>query len=107
LTAATTARACASYTFRNNLTSNSGTVDFTPLDPSVMNAADDFLPGRNGARQSAVFLRFGKSGGAPCTTGCTIAISAISRRVLYYQVIYRSANNTVLAAGPPTAVAVP
>jgi hypothetical protein len=33
-----------SYTFRNNLTNNSGTVDFTPLDSSVMNAVDDFLP---------------------------------------------------------------
>lgn len=33
-----------SYTFRNNLTNTSGTVDFTPLDASVMNAADDFLP---------------------------------------------------------------
>ena len=33
-----------SYTFRNNLTNTSGTVDFTPLDSSVMNAVDDFLP---------------------------------------------------------------
>jgi hypothetical protein len=33
-----------SYTFRNNLTNTSGTVDFTPLDSTVMNAVDDFLP---------------------------------------------------------------
>jgi len=33
-----------SYTFRNNLTNSSGTVDFTPLDSTVMNAVDDFLP---------------------------------------------------------------
>ncbi len=45
--------------------------------------------------------------GAPCASGCTITIPAISQRVLYYQVMYRAANNSVLAAGPPTAVAVP
>jgi len=45
--------------------------------------------------------------GAPCATGCTIFIPAISQRILYYQVKYRSANNTVLAAGPPAAVVVP
>jgi hypothetical protein len=33
-----------SYTFRNNLTNTSGTVDFTPLDSTVMNAVDEFLP---------------------------------------------------------------
>ena len=36
-----------SYTFRNNLANSSGTVDFNPLDSSVMNAVDEFLPGRN------------------------------------------------------------
>jgi len=36
-----------SYTFRNNLTNTSGTIDFTPLDSSVMNAVEDFLPSRN------------------------------------------------------------
>lgn len=35
------------YTFRNNLTNASGTVDFTPLDSSVMNAVDEFLPGKD------------------------------------------------------------
>ena len=45
--------------------------------------------------------------GAPCTSGCTIAIPAISQRILYYQVEYRAANNTVLATDPPSAVAVP
>lgn len=33
-----------SYTFRNNLTNTSGTIDFNPLDSSVLNAVDDFLP---------------------------------------------------------------
>ena len=36
-----------SYTFRNNLTNTSGTVDFTPLDSTVMSAMDDFLPGKD------------------------------------------------------------
>jgi len=45
--------------------------------------------------------------GAPCATGCTIAIPAISQRVLYYQVKYRAANNTVLAASLVGAVVVP
>ena len=45
--------------------------------------------------------------GAPCTSGCTIAIPAISQRILYYQVQYRAANNAVLAADPPAAVVVP
>jgi hypothetical protein len=33
-----------SYTFRNNLANTSGTVDFTPLDSTVMNAVEEFLP---------------------------------------------------------------
>jgi hypothetical protein len=45
--------------------------------------------------------------GAPCATGCTITIPAISQRILYYQVIYRAADNTVLSTGTPTAVVVP
>jgi hypothetical protein len=45
--------------------------------------------------------------GAPCASGCTIAIPAISQRVLYYQVVFRAANNTVLSSGTPTAVTVP
>jgi len=45
--------------------------------------------------------------GAACAAGCTIAIPAISQRVLYYQVKYRAANNSVLAADPLAAVVVP
>ena len=33
------------YTFRNNLTNTAGTIDFTPLDSTVMNAVEEFLPG--------------------------------------------------------------
>ena len=32
------------YTFQNNLTTTASTVNFTPLDSTVMNAVDDFLP---------------------------------------------------------------
>jgi hypothetical protein len=45
--------------------------------------------------------------GASCASGCTITIPAISQRILYYQVKYRAANNTVLAADPPNAIVVP
>lgn len=45
--------------------------------------------------------------GASCASGCTIAIPAISQRMLYYQVKYRAADNTVLSADPLAAVVVP
>jgi hypothetical protein len=45
--------------------------------------------------------------GAPCASACAIAIPAISQRILYYQVKYRAANNTVLVTDPVTSVVVP
>src|ERR1035441_9485849 len=45
--------------------------------------------------------------GASCASGCTITIPAISQRILYYQIQYRSADNTVLYTGPPIADLVP
>jgi hypothetical protein len=36
-----------SYTFRDNLTNSSGTVDFNPFDATVMSAVDEFLPNKN------------------------------------------------------------
>jgi hypothetical protein len=45
--------------------------------------------------------------GMPCSTGCTIAIPAISQRVLYYQVQYRDKSNHTLSASPYQAVVVP
>ena len=46
-------------------------------------------------------------GGAPCASGCTITIPAISQRVLYYQVMYRDRSNKVVATSPQQAAAVP
>ena len=45
--------------------------------------------------------------GMPCSSACTIAIPAISQRVLYYQVKYRDKSNRALAASPYQAAAVP
>jgi hypothetical protein len=45
--------------------------------------------------------------GAPCASGCTITVPAISQRILYYRVQYRAANNAVIASGPLVSVVVP
>ena len=45
--------------------------------------------------------------GLSCSNGCTIAVPAISQRVLYYQVLYRDAANHVLATGRVEATAIP
>ena len=45
--------------------------------------------------------------GVPCATGCTVAIPAISQRMLYYQVKYRDASNRTVATGQIETIAVP
>ena len=45
--------------------------------------------------------------GLSCGSGCTVAIPAISQRVLYYQVLYRDGSNNVLAQGPINVTVVP
>ena len=45
--------------------------------------------------------------GVPCSSSCTIAVPAISQRVLYYQVIYRDKSDHTVAASPYQAAAVP
>jgi hypothetical protein len=45
--------------------------------------------------------------GLPCASGCTVAIPAISQRMLYYQVKYRDGSNNTLATGELQVIAVP
>jgi hypothetical protein len=45
--------------------------------------------------------------GVPCSNGCSVAIPAISQRMLYYQVKYRDASNRTVATGQIETVAVP
>jgi len=45
-------------------------------------------------------------GGISCAYGCTIAIPAISQRVLFYRVQYRNASNAVISSGPVVAMVV-
>ena len=45
--------------------------------------------------------------GLACASGCTIAIPAISQRMLYYQVKYRDASNKTLATGQMEVIVTP
>jgi hypothetical protein len=45
--------------------------------------------------------------GVPCASGCTVAIPAISQRILYYQVKYRNAANATVATSQIQTVAIP
>ena len=44
--------------------------------------------------------------GLSCSSGCTIAIPAISSRVLYYAIEYRNSGGSVIAIGPTQVTAV-
>jgi len=57
-----------SYTFRNNLTNTSGTVDFTPLDSTVMNAVEEFLPSTSASGKLGTL---GWGAGAVGAGGCS------------------------------------
>jgi hypothetical protein len=45
--------------------------------------------------------------GVPCSGPCSITVPAISGRAMYYRVIYRDAENRVLAASAPAVSLVP
>jgi hypothetical protein len=45
--------------------------------------------------------------GAACSAGCTVAIPALSQRVVYYRVQYRDSGNRVIAQTPLQAVSTP
>jgi len=63
----------------------------------------------NAAAVGAVPFQFAGENppGAPCSSACTIAIPAVSQRILYYTVKYRDASNKVLAVTPAQALATP
>jgi len=46
-----------------------------------------------------------KPAGAPCASSCTIAIPAVSQRILYYRAKFRNASDAVVAETPVQAVA--
>jgi hypothetical protein len=45
--------------------------------------------------------------GTPCSSGCSIAVPAISQRVVYGRVIYRDSAKKVVAQSVPFAIATP
>lgn len=45
--------------------------------------------------------------GVPCAGGCTVAIPALSQRMLYYQIKYRDASNQTVATSQIEIIAVP
>jgi hypothetical protein len=45
--------------------------------------------------------------GLSCGGGCTVAVPAISQRMLYYQVVLRDASNATVSTGAVKVVAVP
>jgi hypothetical protein len=45
--------------------------------------------------------------GVPCANGCSVAIPAISQRLLYYQVKYRDGSNNTVATSEIEVVSVP
>ena len=64
-----------SYTFRNNLTNTSGTIDFTPLDSSALNLVDEFMPGKNSSAMIGQ-LQWGISQlGSSCGNGYSAGVA--------------------------------
>jgi hypothetical protein len=49
----------------------------------------------------------GSLAGTPCANGCSIAVPAISQRVVYCHVVYRDAAKKVVAQSVPFAIATP
>ena len=63
----------------------------------------------NSATIGAVPFQFAgeNTDGMPCAGKCTLAIPAVSQRVLYYRVKYRNGANVVVGETPEQAVIVP
>jgi hypothetical protein len=49
----------------------------------------------------------GSLAGTPCANGCSIAVPAVSQRVVYCHVVYRDAAKKVVAQSVPFAIATP
>lgn len=81
------------YTFRNNLTNSSGTVDFTPFDSTVMNAVDDFLP-TSAASGSIGLLGWSSNAvGSACAGAAMQAGQANHPGIFYYNTGGAAAGN--------------
>jgi hypothetical protein len=78
-----------SYTFQNNLTNTAGTIDFTPLDSTVMNAVDDFLPSSD---QTSKIGQLGW-GISPIASGC-LGYSAVTGQANHPGIFYLNSGVT-------------
>src|ERR1017187_7459408 len=81
-----------SYTFRNNLTNTSGTVDFTPLDSTVINLVDDFMPGNNAGTMIGQ-LQWGVGQVGSSCSGAYYATSTANHPGIYYMQSATTAGN--------------
>ncbi|MGA2739126.1 MAG: hypothetical protein ABSG65_16940 [Bryobacteraceae bacterium] len=77
-------------------------IDCTTRNDACIATASTVTPGNQ-----PYYFASENPAGAACGSGCTITVPAISQRILYYRVEYRTASNAVLAAGPLTSVVVP
>jgi hypothetical protein len=77
-------------------------VDCTTRNDACIATASTVTPGNQ-----PFYFASENPAGASCTSGCTITIPAISQRILYYQIRYRTATNAVLATSPLMSVVVP
>ncbi len=59
-----------------------------------------------GVNEQTPFFWAGESyAGIPCSGGCYVTIPALAQKILYYRLIYRAANGTVIHTGRTEAVA--
>ena len=90
-----------SNTFRNNLTNTSSTVDFTPLDSTVMNAVDDFLPGKD-TNGTIGALHWGISSvGGSCSTSMMAGTSNHPGNFLLYTAGTTSGSGCTMTLSDP------
>lgn len=68
------------------------------INPDQVDAANPFYFEKT---ESATLV------GTPCSNGCSIAVPAISQRVVYGRVIYRDAEKNVVAQSLPFVIATP